>query len=118
MTRDCVSVATIFSLAHKLQPAIIFIDEVDSFLGQRRSSDNDAFTTDSEYSHFNCLVHLKTDCYNIYILFLTETARVMVLAATNWPSDLNEAILRQLDGFPRLLRLVNLDRPIEQRYSK
>nr|GEW71700.1 ATPase family AAA domain-containing protein 1-like [Tanacetum cinerariifolium] len=37
-------VAAVFSLAHKLQPAIIFIDEVDSFLGQRRSSDNDALT--------------------------------------------------------------------------
>lgn len=36
--------AAVFSLAYKLQPAIIFIDEVDSFLGQRKSSDHEALT--------------------------------------------------------------------------
>ncbi|PWA83641.1 ATPase, AAA-type, core, P-loop containing nucleoside triphosphate hydrolase [Artemisia annua] len=75
----------IFSLAHKLQPAIIFIDEVDSFLGQRRSSDNDALT------------NMKTEFMALWDGFTTDkNARVMVLAATNRPSDLDEAILRRL----------------------
>ncbi|KAL2557804.1 P-loop containing nucleoside triphosphate hydrolase superfamily protein [Forsythia ovata] len=39
-----ISVATVFSLAYKLQLAIIFIDEVDSFLGQRKSTDHEAPT--------------------------------------------------------------------------
>ncbi|GJR12669.1 ATPase family AAA domain-containing protein 1-like protein [Tanacetum coccineum] len=78
-------VAAVFSLAHKLQPAIIFIDEVDSFLGQRRSSDNDALT------------NMKTEFMALWDGFTTDkNARVMVLAATNRPSDLDEAILRRL----------------------
>lgn len=60
----CSPVTAVFTLAQKLQPAIIFIDEVDSFLGQRKSSDHEAltnmktefmamwdgFTTDREFS--------------------------------------------------------------------
>lgn len=58
------AVAAVFTLANKLKPAIIFIDEVDSLLGQRRSLENasltsmktqfmtlwDGFTTDSTFS--------------------------------------------------------------------
>lgn len=40
----CFAVSAVFSLAYKLQPAIIFIDEVDSFLGQRRNTDHEALT--------------------------------------------------------------------------
>ncbi|KAL5567705.1 hypothetical protein UlMin_024280 [Ulmus minor] len=78
-------VAAVFSLANKLQPAIIFIDEVDSFLGQRRNSDHEALT------------NMKTEFMALWDGFTTDqNARVMVLAATNRPSELDEAILRRL----------------------
>ncbi|KAJ8446249.1 hypothetical protein Cgig2_016020 [Carnegiea gigantea] len=77
-------VAAVFSLAYKLQPAIIFIDEVDSFLGQRRNSDHEAMT------------NMKTEFMSLWDGFTTDqNARVMVLAATNRPSELDEAILRR-----------------------
>ncbi|RDY06217.1 ATPase family AAA domain-containing protein 1-A, partial [Mucuna pruriens] len=87
-------VAAVFSLAHKLQPAIIFIDEVDSFLGQRRTTDHEA------------LLNMKTEFMALWDGFTTDqNAQVMVLAATNRPSELDEAILRRLPqafeiGFP------------------
>ncbi|MBA0610798.1 hypothetical protein Godav_011580, partial [Gossypium davidsonii] len=77
--------AAVFSLAYKLQPAIIFIDEVDSFLGQRRNTDHEAMT------------NMKTEFMALWDGFTTDqNARVMVLAATNRPSELDEAILRRL----------------------
>ncbi|KAK2377904.1 outer mitochondrial transmembrane helix translocase [Trifolium repens] len=81
-------VAAIFSLANKLQPAIIFIDEVDSFLGQRRQSDHEA------------MKNMKTEFMALWDGFTTnKNAQVMVLAATNRPSELDEAILRRLHLF-------------------
>ncbi|KAI7740707.1 hypothetical protein M8C21_023518 [Ambrosia artemisiifolia] len=78
-------VAAVFSLAYKLQPAIIFIDEVDSFLGQRQTTDHEALT------------NMKTEFMALWDGFTTDqNARVMVLAATNRPSELDEAILRRL----------------------
>ncbi|CAA0817095.1 P-loop containing nucleoside triphosphate hydrolases superfamily protein [Striga hermonthica] len=78
-------VAAVFTLAYKLQPAIIFIDEVDSFLGQRKSTDHEALT------------NMKTEFMAMWDGFTTDQhARVMVLAATNRPSELDEAILRRL----------------------
>ncbi|KAJ1693157.1 hypothetical protein LUZ63_009855 [Rhynchospora breviuscula] len=77
-------VAAVFSLANKIQPAIIFIDEVDSFLGQRRNSDHEAMT------------NMKTEFMSLWDGFTTDkNSRVMVLAATNRPSELDEAILRR-----------------------
>ncbi|KAK4759089.1 hypothetical protein SAY87_020390 [Trapa incisa] len=77
-------VAAVFSLAYKLQPAIIFIDEVDSFLGQRKTTDHEAMT------------NMKTEFMALWDGFTTDqNAQVMVLAATNRPSELDEAILRR-----------------------
>ena len=74
-----------FSLAWKLQPSIIFIDEVDSFLGARKNSEHEANTS------------MKTEFMTMWDGFQTnEHARVMVLAATNRPWEVDEAILRRL----------------------
>lgn len=53
--------AAVFSLANKLQPAIIFIDEVDSFLGQRRNSDHEAMT------------NMKTEFMSLWDGFTTDS---------------------------------------------
>ncbi|PPR91869.1 hypothetical protein GOBAR_AA28808 [Gossypium barbadense] len=77
-------VAAVFSLAYKLQPAIIFIDEVDSFLGQRRATDHEAMAI------------MKTEFMALWDGFTTDqNARVLVLGATNRPAELDEAILRR-----------------------
>lgn len=54
------AVSAVFSLAHKLQPAIIFIDEVDSFLGQRRATDHEAMT------------NMKTEFMSLWDGFTTD----------------------------------------------
>ncbi|GMJ00464.1 hypothetical protein like AT4G27680 [Hibiscus trionum] len=84
-------VAAIFSLAYKLQPAIIFIDEVDSFLGQRRATDHETMSI------------MKTEFMTLWDGFTTDqNARVMVLGATNRPAELDEAILRR---FPQAFEI-------------
>ncbi|XP_074319899.1 uncharacterized protein LOC141656755 isoform X1 [Silene latifolia] len=77
-------VTAVFTLANKLQPAIIFIDEVDSFLGQRSNSDHEVMT------------NMKTEFMSMWDGFTTDqNGTVMVLAATNRPEVLDEAILRR-----------------------
>ncbi|KAM3177618.1 hypothetical protein ACTXT7_004200 [Hymenolepis weldensis] len=75
----------VFSLAHKLQPSIIFIDEIDSFLSTRSSHDNEATRM------------MKTQFMALWDGLLSETdSRILVMGATNRPSDLDSAILRRL----------------------
>ncbi|EFJ11944.1 hypothetical protein SELMODRAFT_182690 [Selaginella moellendorffii] len=106
-------VTAVFSLAYKLQPSIIFIDEVDSFLGQRRATEHESMT------------HMKTEFMALWDGFTTDqSARVMVLAATNRPWELDEAILRRLPrafevGMPdarqraSILRVILKDEAVE-----
>ena len=92
-----------FSLAWKLQPSIIFIDEVDSFLGRRgKGNEHEANTS------------MKTEFMTMWDGFQTnENAMVMVLAATNRPWDVDEAILRRLPrsfeiGLPNIEQRVDI----------
>uniref|UniRef100_A0A8C8CJ32 Outer mitochondrial transmembrane helix translocase n=2 Tax=Oncorhynchus tshawytscha TaxID=74940 RepID=A0A8C8CJ32_ONCTS len=77
--------AAVFSLAIKLQPSIIFIDEIDSFLRSRSSSDHEA-TAMMKAQFMSLWDGLETD-YN---------CQVIIMGATNRPQDLDSAILRRM----------------------
>ncbi|KAM9344690.1 spastin-like [Symphorus nematophorus] len=99
-------VRALFAVARELQPSVIFIDEVDSLLCERREGEHEASR------------RLKTE-------FLLEfdgvqsagDDRVLVMGATNRPQELDEAVLRRFakrvyvtlpDAETRLTLLKNL----------
>lgn len=74
-----------FSLAYKLQPSIIFIDELDSFLTTRSYTDNESTRM------------IKTQFMALWDGLLTDDqSRILIVGATNRPDDLDQAILRRL----------------------
>ncbi|MEE6485511.1 hypothetical protein FKM82_014311 [Ascaphus truei] len=77
--------AAVFSLAVKLQPSIIFIDEIDSFLRSRSSSDHEA-TAMMKAQFMSLWDGLDTD----------YSCQVIVMGATNRPQDLDTAIMRRM----------------------
>ncbi|XP_056889259.1 outer mitochondrial transmembrane helix translocase [Takifugu flavidus] len=77
--------AAVFSLAVKLQPCIIFIDEIESFLRNRSSQDHEATAM------------MKAQFMSLWDgLDTSTTTQVMVMGATNRPQDLDPAILRRM----------------------
>ncbi|KAK3092019.1 hypothetical protein FSP39_024476 [Pinctada imbricata] len=77
----------LFSLARKIQPAIIFIDEIDSFLRVRNLSDHANMAT------------LKGQFMSLWDGLITDaTCQIMVVGATNRPQDVDAAILRRMSS--------------------
>ncbi|XP_064989492.1 uncharacterized protein LOC135627350 isoform X1 [Musa acuminata AAA Group] len=75
----------LFTLAAKVAPTIIFIDEVDCILGQKtRERDTIASVTNEFMIHWDGLLTKSED-------------RILVLAATNRPFNLDEAIIRRFE---------------------
>ena len=75
----------LFSVAGKMQPSVIFMDEIDSMLTSRSSGEHDAAR------------RLKTE----FLVQLdgagtSESTRILVLGATNRPGELDDAVLRRL----------------------
>ncbi|XP_014883049.1 outer mitochondrial transmembrane helix translocase [Poecilia latipinna] len=77
--------AAVFSLAIKIQPCIIFIDEIESFLRNRSSLDHEATAM------------MKAQFMSLWDgLDTSLTTQVMVMGATNRPQDVDPAILRRM----------------------
>ena len=102
-------VNAVFSLARKLQPTIVFIDEIDAVLGQRRSGEHEASgMVKAEFmTHWDGLA--STNKHG-------EPQRILILGATNRIQDIDEAILRRmpkkfpvsLPTAPQRLRILGL----------
>ncbi|XP_028068786.1 uncharacterized protein LOC114271363 isoform X5 [Camellia sinensis] len=87
-------VKAVFTLASKIAPCVIFVDEVDSMLGRREKP-----------GEHEAMRKMKNEfMVNWDGLRTKDKERVLVLAATNRPFDLDEAVIRRL---PRRL-MVNL----------
>ncbi|CAL4948651.1 unnamed protein product [Urochloa decumbens] len=91
------TIKALFSLATKIAPTIIFVDEVDSMLGTRESSN------ENEVSR-----RIKNEFMTHWDGLLSKpNERILVLGATNRPFDLDDAIIRRFEhrvmvGLPTL----------------
>lgn len=104
-------ISAIWTLAYKLQPTILFIDEVDALLGSRNSSEHEATTA------------MKTEFMQLWEGFETDPeSNVVVLGATNKKYSLDDAVLRRFSlqyevGLPTLAQREEILRSILKKYS-
>ncbi|XP_037580324.1 LOW QUALITY PROTEIN: spastin-like [Dermacentor silvarum] len=77
-------VRALFAVARELQPSIIFIDEVDSLLSERKDNEHEATR------------RLKTEFLVEFDgLHTGSEERILVMGATNRPQELDDAALRR-----------------------
>lgn len=79
------NVKAIFSLARKLSPCVIFLDEVDAVFGSRRSDH-------SNPSHREVINQFMAEWDGIQ----SQNDGVLLMGATNRPFDLDDAIIRRM----------------------
>jgi len=77
------TVRALFAVAAVVQPAIIFVDEVDSLLSTRKESDDALWRLKTEF-----LIQLDGIAAN-------PNDRIVLIAATNMPQKLDQAVLRR-----------------------
>ncbi|KAH7923865.1 AAA-domain-containing protein [Leucogyrophana mollusca] len=90
-------VKAVFSLARRLSPCVVFLDEIDALFGARMS----ARESGGAFAHRGVITEFMQEMDG---LKTSKDDRVIVIGATNRPFDLDDAVLRRL---PRRL-LVDL----------
>ena len=76
--------SAVFTLARKIAPCIIFVDEVDSLLRSRDAHDHEATAM------------IKAQFMQMWDGLETTSESVVVMGATNRPRDVDRAILRRM----------------------
>ncbi|XP_066264031.1 spastin-like [Branchiostoma lanceolatum] len=80
------TVRVLFSVARKKQPCAIFIDEIDSFLCERKEGEDEASR------------RLKTEFLAAFDgMESRNDDRILVIGATNRPWELDDAVIRRFD---------------------
>ena len=97
-------VKAVFSLARKLSPCVVFIDEVDSLFGARSARDSSG----GSKAHNQVLTEFMQEMDGLTSASANRDMRVVVVGATNRPFDLDDAVLR------RLPRRLLVDLPTEE----
>lgn len=100
---DGFRVKAVFSLARRLSPCVVFLDEVEALFGAR-SAKGGSF---GSKAHDQLLTEFMQEMDGLSSASANKDTRVVVIGATNRPFDLDDAVLRRL---PRRL-LVDLPGP-------
>ena len=96
------TVSAIFTLARKIQPCIVFVDELDSLLSTRSGMDAHA------YANAKTIFLRQWDGFST-----SESTKIVVVGATNCPEVLDPAVLRRLSvkihiGYPTLNERIDI----------
>jgi SpoVK/Ycf46/Vps4 family AAA+-type ATPase len=97
-------IQAVFSLARKIAPCVIFIDEVDSLLNARRSD----FASNTHREIVNQFM-VEWDGLS------SDNHGVILMAATNRPYDLDDAVLRRMPR--RILGMSALSNGLDHRWK-
>ncbi|KAG8791509.1 hypothetical protein FRC12_008997 [Ceratobasidium sp. 428] len=79
-------VRSLFKLARRLKPCVVFIDEIDSLMGSRQGSTGSG----SSRWHTSMLTEFMQEMDGLM------ASSVIVIGATNRPFDIDDAVLRRL----------------------
>lgn len=87
-----ISVKAVFSLARKLSPCVVFIDEVDALFAARQANSGSG----SAMAHNQTLTEFMQELDGLSSASANKDKRLVVVGATNRPFALDEAVLRRL----------------------